>query len=166
MSESTPKNQPVETIPSLPPGDGHVTSAQLPATFDPKKYGDEGEIGEAFGKILYEIWDELTPSMAEDDAARGRFTQELVAALHDVWPDFNYVIVHTAHTTAFDGAEGKDWGRGHGDFPTFWEGTIGYEVYYCRSGIFVLHGDGGFLNWAWYGSVSSQSNDGRILMFN
>ncbi|KAJ3511042.1 hypothetical protein NMY22_g15781 [Coprinellus aureogranulatus] len=166
MSDTT-KETPVETIPSLSADDGRVTSPQLPEDYKaPRGSWSDGEIGAAFGEVLYAIWDALTPSMAEDDAARGRFTKGLVSALHDVWPNFNFITVHTAHTISFDGKEGESWGRGRGVLPTFWYGNLAYDVYYCRSGIFVLHGDGGYQNWAWYGRIKQQSSDGRILIFN
>ncbi|KAJ3536719.1 hypothetical protein NMY22_g5906 [Coprinellus aureogranulatus] len=146
---SSGKDQPVEYLPSLPPDDGRVKSPVYPPGYTPRGYGDDGKIGEAFGEVLYEIWHELVPTVADDDTGRGQFTQGTVSALHDVWPDYNYIIVHTAHTKSFDGSEGEDWGHGHGDFPTTWSGDIGYEIYWCRSGVFALHGDGGYQNWAW-----------------
>ncbi|KAF6745788.1 hypothetical protein DFP72DRAFT_924228 [Ephemerocybe angulata] len=149
--------------------EGKVDPPQPFPGFDPKGYtpdspGGEGEIGAAFGDILYQIWRDNLGSVALDDAARGRFTQGLVSSLRKIWPMFNFVIVCTAHARAFDGAEGKDWGMGHGDLPTSFAGTIGYSIYYLRSGVFMLQGDGGYQNWAWIGSGKA-NGDGRIVLF-
>ncbi|KAJ3517420.1 hypothetical protein NMY22_g13968 [Coprinellus aureogranulatus] len=162
MSEPSTKNVPVETITALPPGDGYVANPKVP----------DGAIPEASTKgyadllkdILEIVYNVLT-GVEHDDAGRGEFTKAVVSTCRQVYPEYNWICVHTAHTKAFDGKEGEDWGRGHGDFDLYIGGVVGYEIYYCRSGIFALHGDGGFQNWAWLGNTSSQSSDGRILMF-
>jgi len=162
---SSSNDQPVLHLPDLPKDDGHVDPPQLARGVDLKGPGKDGEIGEALGIILYSIWREVMDGVAKDNNGRGLFTQRMVSSMRQVWPEFNWIIVHTAHTKSFNGNYPNDWGYGHGDFDLSIGGVVGYEIYYCRSGIFALHGDGGFQNWAWVGSAT-QSSDGRILMFS
>ncbi len=62
------------------------------------------------------------------------------------YPDFNFVICHTKHSYTWDGNRGQDWDHWHEEFDIKIGGTIGYEVYWARSGTFKREGDGGYLN--------------------
>lgn len=95
---------------------------------------------------------------------RKAFTQGIVARLRQAYPQYNWICVHTAHSKSFEGVAGEDYGQGHGDFDIKLGGVVGYaplnppprlfadsaarryEIYYCRGGVFALHGDGGFQN--------------------
>ena len=49
----------------------------------------------------------------------------MVSAMHDVWPEFNWIICHTAHTKSFNGKYPDDYGQGHGDFDLSIGGVVG-----------------------------------------
>ncbi|KAF6759307.1 ectomycorrhiza-regulated small secreted protein [Ephemerocybe angulata] len=93
------------------------------------------------------------------------FTQRVVREGSSRFPQYNWVIVHTAHLTRFDGASGRNWNHWHYEFDINPGGTIRYELYWFESGTFELQGDGGFINWAWTGQVSSISPSGRVITF-
>ncbi|KDQ24644.1 hypothetical protein PLEOSDRAFT_1107571 [Pleurotus ostreatus PC15] len=100
-----------------------------------------------------------------DKDSRSRFTQELVDELHANLSQFNWVVCHPNHDYTWDGQRGVDWDHFHTEFPIQFGLTIGYEIYYAKSGHFVRHGDGGFLNWAYYGNVLAVQNDGSDVTF-
>ena len=62
------------------------------------------------------------------------------------YPQWNWVMCHTAHLYKFDGERGKDWFHKHEEFPVSFGKTIGYEIYWFKSGQFFRKGDGGYLN--------------------
>jgi len=107
----------------------------------------------------------IKAGIEKDKELRGDFTSKLVGDMSHNNPAFNYVVCHTKHTTAFDGVEGTDWGHSHQEFDVKVGGTIGYEIYYLKSGVFTRQGDGGFLNWAYIGNVKSTSTDGKVITF-
>ncbi|KAF8896151.1 hypothetical protein BD779DRAFT_1667992 [Infundibulicybe gibba] len=82
----------------------------------------------------------------EDKKARNEFTKLVVASLRETFPSFNFVICHTKHSYEWDGDSGSDWGHWHQEFDIKVGGTVGFEIYYARSGWFKRIGDGGFLN--------------------
>ncbi|KIK00185.1 hypothetical protein K443DRAFT_100857 [Laccaria amethystina LaAM-08-1] len=87
----------------------------------------------------------LIDMVNEDNTKRDQFTVDTVTQSGQQWPGFNWVICHTDHTTAFDGTQGTDWGHTHQELDISF-GTIGYEIYWFRSGTFTRNGDGGYLN--------------------
>jgi len=79
----------------------------------------------------------------------------------------NFIVIHPKHHFSFPGTEGHDWYHEHHEVPVGFPigGTIGYEIYGFRTGEFHRDGDGGFLNWAWGGTVSKNVNDGADMVF-
>ncbi|RDB16398.1 hypothetical protein Hypma_002718 [Hypsizygus marmoreus] len=104
-------------------------------------------------------------TIAADKRRRSQYTQDVVSRLNAQDPKLNYVICHVKHSTAFDGEKGKDWGHSHQEFDIKLGGTIGYEIYWAKSGTFTILGDGGYINWAYFGNVKTKSADGKVIVF-
>ena len=93
--------------------------------------------------------------------AREKFTNDSVDRLLQEFPDYNVILVHTAHH--FDGGEHI---HKHVEYYTGAGNSYGYEVYLMRRGqktVFVLDGDGGFINWCFGGSFTK---DGHRVEFH
>lgn len=101
-----------------------------------------------------------------DKVRRGEFTKAFIDESMKKYPQWNWVICHTAHKTKFNGQRGKDWFHRHQEFDVAFRKTIGYEIYWFKSGTFERHGDGGYLNWAFGGRVKSRSSDGKTVVFS
>ncbi|KAF4612171.1 hypothetical protein D9613_003998 [Agrocybe pediades] len=97
---------------------------------------------------------------------RGQWTSHMVEDLHKKYPHFNFVVCHTAHNYNFKGQKGKDWGHSHQEIPVSFGKTVGYEIYWFKEGVFRRTGDGGYLNWAYYGNVKSATNKNSVITFN
>ncbi|KAJ8520012.1 hypothetical protein ONZ45_g3110 [Pleurotus djamor] len=94
-------------------------------------------------------------------------TQDLVSKMRHEYPSFNWVICHTKHTYKFDGRRGVDWDHKHQEFELgSLFGTTGYEIYNFKGGEFTRQGDGGYLNWAYYGNVLKSDQGGKHLVFS
>ncbi|KAJ3524998.1 hypothetical protein NMY22_g10761 [Coprinellus aureogranulatus] len=117
-------------------------------------------------KSAAEFIDTILEQVNQDNEGRSGFTQRAVRRCREKWPKYNWVICHTDHSTHFDGKQGKEWGHFHREYDIQIGGTIGYEVYWFESGKFVRHGDGGYLNWAYFGNVKSVSDDGATVVFS
>ncbi|CAA7270501.1 unnamed protein product [Cyclocybe aegerita] len=144
-------------VKALPLADGEVD----PKTVDISERG-KADLAEDILQIIKNILD----GILADDANRGKFTKAMVSTMYSKYPDFNWVCCHTAHSYNWDGTKGVEWAHFHEEFDLQIGGTIGYEIYWARSGMFALHGDGGFENWAYIGNVTGKSQDGRILVFS
>ncbi|KAF5354341.1 hypothetical protein D9756_007325 [Leucocoprinus leucothites] len=119
------------------------------------------DIAKSVGGLISSILEQVE----HDNEGRGKFTQDIVAKGREQFPDFNWVACHTKHETQFDGEQGKDWGHQHQEFDIQIGGTIGYEIYWLRSGTFRRQGDGGYLNWAWSGAISGTEDNGATVHF-
>lgn len=115
-------------------------------------------------EAVVELVTGLIDAINEDNTKRGQFTIDTVTKSGEQWPGFNWVICHTDHTTAFDGTQGTDWGHTHHELDVTF-GTIGFELYWFRSGTFTRNGDGGYLNWAYEGVVTGTDNGGSVVHF-
>jgi len=115
-------------------------------------------------EAVVELVTGLIDAINEDNTKRGQFTIDTVTQSGEQWPGFNWVICHTDHTTAFDGTQGTDWGHTHHELDVTF-GTIGFELYWFRSGTFTRNGDGGYLNWAYEGVVTGTENGGSVVHF-
>jgi len=126
------------------------------------------QIGDAIG-IAADIADLITAiinAANEDDTKRSTFTQDTVAQSQKKWPSYNWVICHVQYSYDFQGNQNTDWGKSHSELPLSWFGmTIGYDLFWFKSGTFTRLGDGGYINWAYYGTVTSRENDGSIVHF-
>ncbi|KAJ3555187.1 hypothetical protein NP233_g12266 [Leucocoprinus birnbaumii] len=114
---------------------------------------------------VIQIVEGIIAGIGQDDAAREQFTKDVVANGRSQFPDFNWVVVHPDHETDFDGVRDQDWGHQHQEFDIKIGGTIGYEIYWFRSGTFKRFGDGGFINWAWAGVSTSTTDGGATVTF-
>lgn len=128
---------------------------------DSRRMGGVGDVVE----MIINVVGSIKAGIAADKNARSGFTQDLVGKMNAKNPKFNYVICHTKHKTAFDGKQGTDWGHSHQEFDIKVGGTVGYEIYWAKSGKFTREGDGGFLNWAYIGNIKSKSSDGKEIVF-
>ncbi|KAF8997744.1 hypothetical protein BDQ17DRAFT_1362942 [Cyathus striatus] len=116
-------------------------------------------------KGVVDIVGGIKASVAKDKDDRGRYTQDLVQKTAQQHPRFNIVVCHTDHEKKFDGKEGVDWGHSHQEFKARVGGTIGYEIYWFKSGWFHRKGDGGYLNWSWSGNAVKKEKNGAMLTF-
>ncbi|MBD2608896.1 hypothetical protein H6G81_31360 [Scytonema hofmannii FACHB-248] len=93
-------------------------------------------------------------AIGRDNEKREAFTRNFVEEAHKQFPDYNVVIIHTQHSTW------GTWIHQHVELPMT-IGTCGYEIYFSVRGQgFTLanNGDGGYLNWAYYGEYTRNSN--------
>ncbi|KJA21578.1 hypothetical protein HYPSUDRAFT_67703 [Hypholoma sublateritium FD-334 SS-4] len=116
-------------------------------------------------KGIMKVIEAITKQIAADKDMRGKYTSALVDKLYNRYRKFNFVVCHTDHKTDFKGKQGKDWGHIHHEVDVAFHKTIGYEIYWFKDGTFHRYGDGGYLNWAYYGNVVSTSNGGKDVVF-
>jgi len=123
------------------------------------------EVVEDVVKMIINVVGTIKADIAADKAARSGFTQDAVGRMYKKNPKFTYFICCSKHTTAFTGKQGVDWGHSHEEFKVHFGKTVGYEIYWAKSGKFTRIGDGGYLNWAYIGNVKSRSSDGKVVTF-
>ncbi|KAF5346529.1 hypothetical protein D9756_010024 [Leucocoprinus leucothites] len=119
------------------------------------------DIAKSVGGLIKSILE----GVQHDNEGREKFTKDIVAKGRQQYPDFNWVVCHVKHQTDFSGEKGKDWGHQHQEFDLQIGGTVGYEIYWLRSGTFRRQGDGGYINWAWQGVISGTENNGATVHF-
>jgi len=100
-----------------------------------------------------------------DDKKREAFTQGTINKAISEYPGFNWVVCHSDYLIGFDGVEGTDWGYTHHELGISFFRTIGYDLYWARSGTFYRLGDGGFINWAYYGNIIGRDDGGATVHF-
>ncbi|KAF5352864.1 hypothetical protein D9756_006328 [Leucocoprinus leucothites] len=122
-------------------------------------------LGQEIVDVIKGIVKLIKDKVKQDNHAREKFTKETVANGRQKFPHFNWAICHVKHDEHFDGDRGKDWGHSHHEVDIQIGGTIGYEIYWFRSGWFHREGDGGFINWAYSGFTESVSKDGSKVVF-
>ncbi|KAF9456297.1 hypothetical protein BDZ94DRAFT_1327079 [Collybia nuda] len=115
--------------------------------------------------LVVDIVKGIQSAVKEDNTNRETFTTGVVAEGRRRWPEYNFVVCHVEHASQWDGIRGQDWDHRHEEVDIVVGGTIGYEIYYARSGIFQRVGDGGYINWAFAGNVQEKSFDGKTLRF-
>ncbi|KAM6499512.1 hypothetical protein JOM56_005020 [Amanita muscaria] len=93
--------------------------------------------------------------------SRDNFTRNIVRALYQYNPHFNYIICHSDHNYDF----GDGWGTNVYNYWVTYEKNIpgltlppGFDVVVGKNGTFTRYGDGGFINWAYIGVVISRQN--------
>ncbi|KAJ2922110.1 hypothetical protein H1R20_g14992, partial [Candolleomyces eurysporus] len=101
----------------------------------------------------------------KDKSRRGNYTHDFIGKSMAQFPKWNWVICHTKHSTKFDGKSGTDYFHRHEEFPVSFGKTIGYEIYWFKSGTFTRQGDGGYLNWSYGGNIKKKSKDGKVITF-
>ncbi|KAF5359357.1 hypothetical protein D9756_003597 [Leucocoprinus leucothites] len=97
-------------------------------------------------KGILDIVQEILHGIKSDKKGREEFTKSTVSNGLERYPEFNWVVVHPQHEIDFDGVKNEDWGHQHHEYDIKIGGTIGYEIYWFRSGKFKRFGDGGFIN--------------------
>ncbi|KAM6493464.1 hypothetical protein JOM56_011598 [Amanita muscaria] len=63
--------------------------------------------------------------------------------------NYNYVVCRSAYTIQFNGIEDLDWAQGLVSAAK----SAKYHLFVAGSGAFIRKGKGGYVNWAWKGSV-------------
>ncbi|RXW23738.1 hypothetical protein EST38_g2125 [Candolleomyces aberdarensis] len=114
---------------------------------------------------VIEVVKAIKGQIEHDKGRRGAHTSEFIAKSMAKFPQWNWVICHTKHSYKFDGTKGNDWFHRHEEFPVAFGKTIGYEIYWFKSGTFTRSGDGGYLNWAYGGNIKNKSGDGKVVTF-
>ncbi|KAJ3517421.1 hypothetical protein NMY22_g13969 [Coprinellus aureogranulatus] len=119
------------------------------------------DVSDCFIKLGNELFVDISSSRQYN---RDLFAKELVAYGRKQWGEFNWVICHSPHSYMWMGSRSVDWEHWHYELDVYGAGTIGYELYWAREGVFTLNGDGGFINWAYVGNVD-KLND-KTLYFH
>ncbi|KAF4612172.1 hypothetical protein D9613_003997 [Agrocybe pediades] len=132
-------------------------------TVEPRQYAQAARL---IVKGVIKIVELIKGRIQKDKDFRGQWTKHMVEDLHKKYPHFNFVVCHTAHNYNFKGQRGKDWGHSHQEIPVSFGKTVGYEIYWFKEGVFRRTGDGGYLNWAYYGNVKSATNSNSVITFN
>ncbi|KAF5356951.1 hypothetical protein D9756_006373 [Leucocoprinus leucothites] len=140
------------------PDDGFEVSRREDHSIERRQAAD---IAKSVGGLIKSILE----GVQHDNEGREKFTKDIVAKGRQQYPDFNWVVCHVKHETNFNGERGKDWGHQHQEFDLQIGGTVGYEIYWLRSGTFKRQGDGGYINWAWQGVISGTDNNGATVHF-
>ncbi|KAM6489985.1 hypothetical protein JOM56_014564 [Amanita muscaria] len=120
-------------------------------------------------KALTFVIDSIGGLLAEyNGIKRGQFTKNMVAALWNNNPHYNYVICHVAHDYTFQGVQGVDWAHRKIKFGQNRVEVIGFDVIVGGAGTFIRIGDGGYTNWAYMGNIASRTEVGKnsVVTFN
>ncbi|KAM6503838.1 hypothetical protein JOM56_000781 [Amanita muscaria] len=90
------------------------------------------------------------------------YTKNFIEGMWNNNKNFNYVLCNPAHIAAFDGEEGTDWAAG---YPPSFNNRV-YHLLIGGSGTFTRQGKGGYVNWAWKGSVQKgQDLHSNVIKF-
>jgi hypothetical protein len=113
--------------------------------------GGANTIGGLFGELGFKL---AKMTYLSDEKKREEFTQQFVADAQAQFPEYNVVIIHTAHETW------GTWVHEHHELGMA-IGTCGYDAYFSIKGQgFSLrnNGDGGYINWAFAGEFNRDGN--------
>jgi len=103
----------------------------------------------------------IAAAISADNDKREKFTLHFVTVASKKFPNYNVVICHTNNTaTPNEKTPGTYVRHKHLELGMT-VGTCGYEVYFSPMGKpfqFVNQGDGGYLNWAYYGQFTRNGN--------
>jgi hypothetical protein len=103
----------------------------------------------------------IVAAISADDDKRAKFTLQFVTAASKKFPNHNVVICHTNHTaTPNENTPGTYVRHKHIELGMT-VGTCGYDAYFSPMGKpfqFVNQGDGGYINWAYYGRFTRNGN--------
>ena len=107
----------------------------------------------------------IAAAISADDDKRARFTQQFVMAASKKFPNYNVVICHPGCTaTPNQNTPGTHVRHKHLELGMT-VGTCGYDAYFSPMGKpfqFVNQGDGGYINWAYYGQFIRHGNETTI----
>ncbi|KAJ2922106.1 hypothetical protein H1R20_g14989, partial [Candolleomyces eurysporus] len=124
-----------------------------------------GAIARGVAKGVELIVKAIKGQIEHDKDRRGKYTSEFIGKSMNQFPQWNWVMCHTQHSYKFDGERGKDWFHRHEEFPVAFGKTVGFEIYWFKSGEFFRKGDGGYLNWSFGGNIIHRVNDGKDVKF-
>ncbi|KIL63661.1 hypothetical protein M378DRAFT_11943 [Amanita muscaria Koide BX008] len=107
--------------------------------------------------------------------SRAEFTQNVVQAIYNYYPHFNYIICHDAveHDSNFPGPVGVnayDVQVTYDKAPTPFNNPPVFDIVIGTNGTFTRFGDGGYINWAYIGNVIDAQDvthpyDARVVTF-
>ncbi len=103
----------------------------------------------------------ISAVVSSDAAKRDAFARDLTSALTAKYPDYDAIAFAVAHTCT--GA----FVHQHAECYYASGASTGYDVYLVRHGDqaqCVRHGDGGWINWAVYGSHYTRNDN--VVTFN
>ncbi|KJA26499.1 hypothetical protein HYPSUDRAFT_36205 [Hypholoma sublateritium FD-334 SS-4] len=143
----------------FPAWSSHKLSEREVEEIEGRKFYDN--VGARLADGLEKVIDAVQNRIAKDKEMRGRYTSGLVARLYNKYRKFNFVVCHTDHKTEFRGRNGHI----HHEVNVGFGKTVGFEIYWFKEGTFHRYGDGGYLNWAYYGNVLRTSNEGKDVVF-
>jgi len=98
--------------------------------------------------VLSKVFKAVAEMEKKSNEERAAFTQKTVQLFQAKHPEWNVVCTDDKSAQYFVGTEGKDWAHQNTATHTAM-GHFHYDVYGARAGIFILEGDGGFINWAY-----------------
>jgi hypothetical protein len=104
--------------------------------------------------LIGQALDGIAEEERESAAERGNFTQNVVSQTLPQHPGWLVVIVKPDHYFYGQGVNGTDWATNSTSITTS-EGTIDFDIYAARAGVFMNNGDGGYMNWAYGASLGS-----------
>ena len=103
----------------------------------------------------------IMAAISADDDKRGKFTLQFVTSSSKKFPQWNVVICHPGQKVTPDQNAPNSYVRHRHIELGMSVGTCGYDVYYSPMGKpfqFVNQGDGGYINWAYYGQFTRNGN--------
>jgi hypothetical protein len=103
----------------------------------------------------------IAAAISADDDKRAKFTQQFVKDSSKKFPNYNVVICHTNNTATPNERTPNTYVRHQYLELGMTVGTCGYDVYFSPLGKpfqFVNQGDGGYINWAYYGQFTRNGN--------
>ncbi|KAL0948779.1 hypothetical protein HGRIS_008909 [Hohenbuehelia grisea] len=150
----------LEELQGLPGGNDEYIEAIIEIS---RRAAGAAAMGEAVGDMVRAGIDRVTNGISDDNNAREAFTKDLVEQYRRKYPDYNVFVVHPSHTCKWVGEKNESWFHYHQEFDLKIGGTVGYEIYLGKEGECTLHGDGGFMNWAFGGEVIVKK--GKCIIF-
>lgn len=110
--------------------------------------GEALDVVAAVLNVLSKVFKAVAEMEKKSNEERAAFTQKTVELFQQKHPEWNVVCTDDHSAQYFVGTEGKDWAHQNTATHTAM-GHFKYDVYGARAGIFILEGDGGFINWAY-----------------
>jgi hypothetical protein len=103
----------------------------------------------------------IKAAISADNDKRAKFTLQFVTSSSKKFPQWNVVICHPGQKVTPDQNAPNSYVRHRHIELGMSVGTCGYDVYYSPMGKpfqFVNQGDGGYINWAYYGQFNRNGN--------
>ena len=95
---------------------------------------------------------------------RGEFTRKAIAHFKALTNGRkNIVVIDNKWPNLID--VGKSYLKLHVEVPRKVSGTDGFDIYVFDQGVVTKLGDGGFLNWRYYGNAKKIDGDNKNILF-